>query len=263
LRTQDDEETMRALRWLLLLLLVLLLGLALLLALFPARLAVDWLGPRLAPLELHGVGGSIWRGQARELRMHGQPLGAVTWRVAPQALMSRRLDVDLSMDGELYRGSGFVSATRELTVLTNTRFSMPAQQMQPALDIPALNLRGTVDIELDRAELVNNFPRRLEGRAYWRNAAVDGAAAAELGELVAEFRTADDGSLVGSVADSGGPLAVDGQFRLGFTGFEAEALLVARDGNPQVMEALRYVGEAQPDGSSILQIRGTLLPIAR
>jgi general secretion pathway protein N len=252
---------MRALRWLLLLLLVLLVGVVLLLALFPARLAVDWLGPRLAPLELQGVGGSLWTGQARELRMHGQPLGAVTWRVAPQSLLSRRVDVDLTLDGEQYRGSGFVSARRELTVISNARISMPAQQMQPALDIPALNLRGTVDIELDRAELVNNFPRLLEGRAFWRNAAVDGAAAAELGELVAEFRTADDGALVGSVTDTGGPLAADGQFRLAFTGFEADAVLMARDGNPQVMEALRYVGEVQPDGSSILQIRGSLLPL--
>jgi general secretion pathway protein N len=254
---------MRALRWLLLLLLVLLLAFVLLLALFPARLAVDWLGPRLAPLELHGVRGSVWTGQAQELRMHGQPLGAVTWRVAPQSLLSRRIDVDLTIDGEQYRGGGFVSATRDRTVITNARMSMPAQQMQPALDIPALNLRGVVDIELDRAELVNNFPRLLQGRAFWRNAAVDGAAAAELGELVAEFRTADDGSLVGSVTDTGGPLAADGQFSLGFTGFEAEAVLMARDGNPQVQEALRYVGEVQPDGSSILQIRGSLLPLSR
>jgi general secretion pathway protein N len=254
------ETAMRVIGWLLVVLLVLLLLAVALVAMFPARLAWDWFGPRAATVQLDEVGGTIWRGRARQLWLHDQPIGAITWRIAPQALLRRRLDADLTLDGEEYRGAGFVSVGRDMILLDGARLSMAAQRMQPVLDIPALNLHGRVDLELRRAELVAGFPRRLDGVATWRDAAVDGAAAATFGDISAEFRTAEDGALVGTVADHGGPLAVDGQFRAAFTGFEAEALLVARDGNPQVLEALRYIGEQQPDGSSILQIRGSLLP---
>lgn len=251
---------MRALRFLLLILLVVLLLLAVLIALFPARVAVDWMGPRLGALQLDDVSGSVWHGQARDARVHGEPIGTVGWRIHPLALLQRRLDVDLDIDGVEFRGAGFISAGQDLVVMRDARLAMSARRLEPVLDVPALTLHGTVEIELARAELVNNFPRLLEGRATWHDAAVDGAAAAQLGDLIAEFQTASDGALIGTVFDNGGPLALDGQFKVGFTGYEVEAVLEPRDGNPQVAEALRYVGERQPDGSSLLQVRGQLLP---
>jgi general secretion pathway protein N len=252
---------MKLIRNLSLLALILLVLLALLLALFPARLAAEWAQPRLGALQLSGVSGTIWQGQAREARLHGQTLGTLGWRIHPWALTGMKLDADLSLQGGEFEGGGFVSAARGALQLRNGRLRMAAERMQPALDIPALNLRGTVEIALDEAEVVNGFPRRLQGSALWRNAAVDGAAAAQFGDLSAEFNTGADGALIGTVADQGGPLMLDGQFRLAFTGFEAEALLAARDGNPQVQEALQHIGEPQADGSSILQIRGQLLPL--
>jgi general secretion pathway protein N len=252
---------MKLIRVVSILVLILLALLVALLALFPARLAAEWAGPRLGALELDGVSGTIWQGQARTAKLHGQPLGTLDWKVHPWALTARTLDADLRLQGGEFEGNGFVSATRGEARVANATIRMPAQRMQPALDIPALNLRGLVEITIERAELVAGFPRLLKGTAVWREASVDGAAAAQFGDLNAEFDTGADGALIGTVGDSGGPLMLDGQFRLAFTGFEAEALLAARDNNPQVLEALRYIGESQPDGSSILQIRGQLLPL--
>ncbi len=251
---------MKVLRWLLLLLVVLVVVLAIAIAMFPARVAVAWFAPRGA-LQLDDVTGTVWHGQARQVRLHGQPLGALGWKIAPGSLLGRRIDADLTIDGSEFQGGGWISADRERILLRDAKLAFGAARLQPALDIPALNLHGTIEVELRQAELVDSFPRRLDGRATWRGAAVDGAAAAQLGDLIAEFQTAADGSLVGTVFDNGGPLALDGQFKLGFAGYEAEAVLAARDGNPQVREALRHVGQIQPDGSAILEIRGRMLPL--
>jgi general secretion pathway protein N len=252
---------MRVLRFLLLLLLILVVVAVALVALFPARVAVDWAGDRLGAVQLEGVGGTVWRGHAQQVRLHGQPLGTLGWKLHPAALFSRRLDADLRLDGSEFQGASAVSHHGSVTTLREARLVMPAERLQPALDVPALVPRGRVEIDLVHAELFGGFPRRLDGRALWRDAAVDGAAAARFGDLLAEFATDASGALVGTVADQGGPLMLDGQFRLGFDGYEADAVLQARDGNPQVLEALQYIGEPQPDGSSILQIRGKLLPV--
>jgi len=252
---------MKALRWILLILVLGLLLVGVAVALFPARVAVEWLGPRLGGLQLEEVSGTIWQGQARKVQARGQSLGTVGWRIHPRSLLARRVDADLTIDGVEFRGAGHVSRRGDTVLLTDARLTMSAQRLQPVLDLPALNLRGAVEFELARAELVSGFPRALEGRATWRDAAVDGAAAAQFGDLIAEFQTGADGALIGTLFDNGGPLALDGAFRLGFTGYEIDAVLSARDGNPQVVEALNYIGQRQPDGSSLLEVRGQLLPL--
>lgn len=251
---------MKVLRLLLILFLLGLLLVAGMVALMPARFAVAWLGDRLGPVKLEDVSGTIWKGRAGVLALRGEGLGALDWKVHPLALLSARLDLDLDLSGGDYVGSTFASLGGGRLRLQQAQLSMDAQKLQPALDIPSLLLRGRVEFTLAEAELVGGFPRQLRGEAYWRDAAVAGEAEALLGTLRAEFQTAADGAIIGSVQDEGGPLSLEGQFRAALTGYEADAVLMARDGNPQVIKALRYIGEVQPDGSSVLQVRGRLLP---
>jgi len=252
---------MKVLKWLLILALLALTLVVGLVALMPARFAVDMLGARLGPLQLQDVSGTIWNGRAGSTVAHGRPLGALDWKVHPRALLGARLDLDLGLQGSEFDGRTFASLSGSTLRLRDAVLFMDAQRLQPAIDIPALQMRGRVEIRLAEAELVAGFPRQLRGEAYWRDAAVAGAAEALLGTLSARFQTAADGAVIGTLQDEGGPLSLDGQFRAGLTGYEADALLVARDGNPQVIEALRHVGEPQADGSSLLQIRGRLLPL--
>lgn len=252
---------MKALKILLILLLLALLLAAGMLALMPAKFALGMAGERLGPLTLGDVSGTVWRGRAGSLVAHGRQLGALDWNVHPLALLRGRLDTDLSLKGAEFEGKTFASLAGTTLRLRDTAFSMDAQRLQPAVDIPALQLRGKVEVMLVEAELISGFPRQLKGEAYWRDAAVSGAAEALLGTLSARFQSAADGAIIGSVQDDGGPLSVEGQFRAALTGYQADLVLTARDGNPQVIRALGYVGEQQPDGSSVLQIRGRLLPL--
>lgn len=251
---------MKLLRNLILIVLVLLLLAAIALAVLPARYALDFLGGRLGPVELGEVTGTVWRGQAAPARMAGEDIGTLSWSLSPWALFGARVDADLRLDGDVWRGNGAVSVRRDRSIrVRDLHLDFPAQRLQPALDIPALVLRGEVQVQIDEAELKGGFPTSVKGSATWKNAAVAGSAEASFGEISTQFASDGAGGLQGTVQDNGGPLQAEGKYQASLAGYSADILLRARDGNPQVTEALQYIGQPQPDGSARLEVRGLLL----
>lgn len=247
-------------------LLVLLLVIAVLLgavaALFPARTALGWVDDRLEQVQFDDVGGTVWKGYAGEVRVRGQPIGRLGWSIHALSLLQARVDGDIALDGAGYRMQSAFSAEDMQTLhFRDATGEFPAERLNPALDIPGLVPVGRVQVSLAEATLVGGFPRSLRGDVLWRNAAVAGEAAANFGDLRAEFHTDAAGAVQGTVQDQGGPLALDGTFRIDFRGYEAEALLSARDGNPDVIKALKWIGEPLEDGSSLLKIEGRILPL--
>lgn len=240
-------------------LVVVLLG-VLVLAFLPARIALDFVGGRLGPVQLGEVSGSLWQGQASPASINGEAIGTLGWKLHPLSLLGARIDADLRLQGDVYNGAGVVSVHRDRSAqVRDLVVTMPAQRLQPALDIPALVLRGEVRIEVDGAKVRGGFPSDVRGRAIWKDAAVAGSAEAQFGELTTEFATTSTGGIAGSVKDNGGPLQAEGSYEASIVGYQADLVLRARDGNPQVTEALQYIGAPQPDGSVRLEVRGKLL----
>jgi general secretion pathway protein N len=251
---------MKLLRNLFLLFLVLLVVGGIVLALLPARFALDFVGGRLGPVELGEVSGTVWRGEARPARVNGEDIGTLSWSLSPWALFAARVDADLRLEGEVWRGDGSVSVKRDRSVrVRDLHLNFPAQRLQPALDIPALVLRGEVQVHIVEGELLGGFPTAVKGTATWKDAAVAGSAAAQFGDLSTDFASDGAGGLKGTLRDSGGPLQAQGGYQASLAGYSADVVLRARDGNPQVIEALQYIGQPQPDGSARLEVRGQLL----
>lgn len=251
---------MKLIRNLLILVIVLILIAVGVLAFLPARIATDFVGGRIGPVQLGQVEGSLWRGQANPVSINDQPIGAMSWTLSPLSLLGARIDADVSLRGDTYNGDSAISVRRDRSVrIRDLKLTLPAQRLQPALDIPALVLRGEVEVAVTQAELRGGFPTQVQGRATWKNAAVAGSAEAQFGDLVTDFASSPDGGIAGTVKDGGGPLQAEGSYSANLLGYRADVLLRARDGNPQVTEALQYIGQPQPDGSAKLEINGKLL----
>ena len=251
---------MRLLRNLILLLLALALLAALVLAFIPAQFAIDRAGDRLGPLKLQEVSGTVWSGQAGQTLLRGENIGVLRWSLSPLALLSARADASLDLSGGPYVGSSQVSITRDRVVrIRDLNVTMSARKLEPLLDIPALVFRGEVQITLNSAEVRGGAPTALDGRAVWKNAAVAGSAEAQFGDIISDFASKPEGGFAGTVSDSGGPLQAQGSYSASLIGYEALIDLRARDNNPQVLEALQYIGQPQPDGSAKLEIRGRIL----
>ena len=228
----------------------------------PAQFAYRLVGDRLGAVRLAGISGSLWQGHASSTQLFGAELGALDWQlqVAPflHGAAVAHLSVsggDIDASGEVERAFDGVIDARDVTL------HAPARIAAPALDIPALQLVGVIEGTIAHVRLRDAWPEAASGSARWRNAAVAGAAQAQLGDIEASFASAADGSISGNVHDLGGPLQLSGTFKIAAGSYDADARLQSRDGNAQVNEALRYIGEMQADGSSHLLIHGQLFKL--
>ena len=226
----------------------------------PARVVVPRLVGDKLPVQLEDISGSVWNGQAGRVLRNGKDLGRFEWQIQPMALLKGLFDAQLKLDGSELSTSAHVMARNAQEIeVQNLLATLPAGRLEGLLDVPALKLLGQVDVAIDHLTLVNRMPQRLQGKATWKNAGVSGAEQADFGTIVADFGSLASGGFGGTLSDQGGPLMVEGEFKTTLMGYEASALLNARDGNPQVLRALQYMGQPLEDGSVMFQVRGGLL----
>ncbi|NCT67177.1 MAG: type II secretion system protein N [Rhodanobacteraceae bacterium] len=222
----------------------------------PAEIGYRYAAPRLAPLVLSGLRGTVWNGHADGVGMLGHDFGTLDWTAPKGPLLRGEFVADVRLrgsDGEL---AGTLTRGRGWLAADHVRFSLPAAALAPALELGAAHPRGTLSGELEHATLAKVALRDARGSVRWSGAGVSGAAEVSLPDVLAEFASQPDGSVAGRVHDDGsGNLAIEGTFTLRIGGADALVHLRARNDDAQVAELLRRVGEPQPDGSSILHIR--------
>lgn len=253
---------MNLLRKLSLILIIAIVVAVIVAATLPARFAYRFIADHLGVVRIDGISGSVWHGRADALEVFGQNLGAIDWRVDVAPLFGRVVRAHLVLGGGELKATGIVERAMDGSItLRDTTFQMPASMLAPALDIPALNLLGDIDGTIGHARLQGVWFNQANGSVRWHNAGVAGAAQAQFGDLQATFASTSDDTIAGTVRDLGGPLQVNGRFQVAAGQFDADATLMARDGNPQVIDALRYIGQPQADGSSHLIIHGQLFKL--
>jgi general secretion pathway protein N len=227
-------------------------------ATLPAATAYRFVESRLQPLRLQGVTGSLWEGRATQASVYALPLGELRWKLDPWATLSLAARGEAALSGRDLTASTTINADRARVRLSATNARMPAALLSPALDIPSLVLLGELDLQLDAFELRDGYLQWADGMLVWRNAGVSGAAEARFADVSVRFKTVRDGLIEGTVSDGGGSLAASGKVVLEGAKFSAEIRLAVRGHDPQLAEALLYVGERSADGSSLLRVQGEL-----
>jgi len=249
---------MKSLKVLLIALLITLAALASLLWLAPAELALRWFGDRLGAIRLQGVSGSVWQGRAEQLVAFDVALGPLLWTVDRSSALQGNPRGRLQLAGSEVRASGDFVRSGAALRLSNLSANLPAALLAPALDIPALGLVGRIDLQASAAELRDGLLYSAQGRAEWRDLGVTGAASVRLPGVAIDFAPAADGAILAEVADLGGPLAIAGEVRLKDGHFVSETRLNLRQPDPQIEEALKFIGQRTADGGSFLRVEGQL-----
>ncbi len=221
----------------------------------PAETVWSRVSTKVPLVKLQGVTGRVWQGQAQGVSVRAIPLGAATWSFSPVSGLSGRAEGTLTLSGGSAQIETRLNADRQQVTLSGTKVSLPAKLLEPALDIPALRLLGNIDIEASEVVLEQGVLKRAQGFMQWQDLGVSGLAEARLGGVRMDFAP-DGDSILGTVKDLGGPLAIDGTIRLNGQIFVAEINLDARDDS--VREALLYIGERKANGGSLLRVEGTV-----
>lgn len=249
---------MRALRWILGVVGVLAFAAGLLAWFAPAELALRWFGDRLGPVRLQGASGSLWQGRAEQLIAFDVALGPVAWTLERGDALRGSPRGTLDLSGTEVRARGAFARQADGWRLDGLTAEFPAALLAPALDIPALGLRGRVVVDAPEATLRDGLLASARGHAEWRDLGLTGAANATLPGVRIDFAPAPDGAIVAEVDDLGGPLDVDGEVRIKDGAFLSETRLHLREPNPQLEEALKFIGQRTPEGGSYLRIEGQL-----
>lgn len=229
----------------------------------PADLAMRWFGARLAPAQLTGVRGTIWDGHADGVSVFGRDLGELNWRIDKGTLLRGQMLADLHIRGNDIEATGLATRVGPGDYdIRDVRFRLPANLAQPAIDIPAFHLLGTISGVVTQARWTGGKLLGAVGNLRWSEVGVTGTVEGRFEDLLAEFSSRADGSIGGIVHDSGqGNLEVNGVFDVTGNLFTTEARLAARNNDPAVKDMLRYVGQPQPDGSSNYVASGQLLKV--
>jgi general secretion pathway protein N len=227
---------------------------------FPARWLQAPMQAHLAGLQLQGVSGSIWQGQAAQvLDAQGQPLGQLHWQLSRRALLGDvRLSVQLEgpqlrLDGSAQRPSNTEFA------LDQVELSVDARLLQRWLAPVAAHIEGRLQAHIDHARLSDGWPLALDAQGQWRQASLrNGADTVALGNLAFTLEVID-GVLQARAHDlGGGPLELRASAAMSPLGWRMQARLRAGGDDPALLRWLRQLGPLDTHGMVQWQRQGGL-----
>ena len=239
----------------------------LLLAQWPASHAWSMAQRHLAlPAELH-VGpleGTVWEGRATSISGAGIRADHLAWELRPTSLLAGRAVVDVRAGLDDGHAEGTITARTGEVAIDGLAGRLPARNLGPAaseLSGEAVRLDGTITFAIER--LRASYPPApelitLEGRAGWHEAAVTVDHRVELGGVTTTLAS-EGGAATGMLDDTGGPLALDGTWRLAPDGaYTMEALVDTRAGAASALEqTLEMAGPRREEGIE-LRLEGRL-----
>jgi len=245
-----------------------LISLAFLLALtmvvaitFPAAVAWRWWGAQAPEIALQGINGTVWSGEAGRFSVRGQHLGRLRWTISPWRLWNGEVTARLAVDGPGLKLSGTIRKLEDGgTRIAELDGEAQGSWLGPALAIPVLEPTGRLvisdgSLHLDR----DGLPRDVDVRVVWHEAGVRGQVVARFGTITIAAR-GNDGRIGMTIEDAGdGELEVKGKVDLDQRNYRSEIVLAPRTSEGPVVEALKWIGAARPEGGRLLLIEGHIL----
>ncbi len=180
----------------------------------PAAKLVPRLLPASVPVQLSGISGTVWSGQALQLVVEQVTLERVRWRFRPLVLFLGRVEVGLTAQLNEHpvsarAGKGWFSEP----YLAAVRGTLPATELLSLAGMNVAQLGGQVEFDLARVEgLQRTFPT-VSGSARWAPARVVAPLVLDLGAVQLETRT-EAGETRGELNASGGALSFEGEVDL-------------------------------------------------
>ena len=157
-------------KWLLTLVAFVVFGFSLL-AQMPAQLVIP---QHHGKFQILGVGGTLWRGEIRQVLYSGKvlPIRNLNWAVRPTPLLTGALEADFHEEQTpANRGNMRLNLMSRDLELRGLRWQLPDGSLDPWFRA-GVSLRGQFVLDLQSLQLGANtlLPTRLEGRIDWQNA---------------------------------------------------------------------------------------------
>lgn len=222
-----------------------------------SRLPASWVVPRTGTVACTGVDGSVWSGSCSELTVARFAMGDLTWDAAPLKLLTGTLAAHVVL------AHGPVTASADVAYgiggtlrLRNLIADLKLDPRQIPHTPP--QLRGSVHTDLALVRLEHGRLAELKGRIEAHDLTQRTGQVTPLGSYALTFPGGGT-ETVGTLADLGGPLAVEGTLRLtNQPGYVLEGQVAARaDAAPELVGNLQFLGSPDASGRRPFSIAGS------
>ncbi|WP_375752166.1 type II secretion system protein N [Vibrio sp. HN007] len=220
--------------------------------------------PKIRGLDVTGISGTIWHGQANEVRWQGTNAGQFRWNFSAMKLLQgkaeyalrfgRGSDIQLTGTGNMGYGLQGLYAERVLA-------SIPVNAIMERAAIPfPIDAKGTVELTLNSFQYVQPWCGEAKGALVWNGSEIDSPLGTlELGTVFTDFTCSDNKlTLSGNheAAQASGAmdteLTPDMRYKLS-AWFKPGAEL------PEAMQSqLKWLGNPENDGRYIFELSGKL-----
>jgi hypothetical protein len=191
--------------------------------------------------------GSLWSGSADQLVLKHIRLGKVHWdaQLPQRAALTYRWQID----------SGHSIGQGLVDIFGNQHLSL--RQVRAQLDLEKwldmlvsaklpLPVSGKGQVKLKRLELNNQKITDLQGQLEIHQLELSQQA---LGDLHIEFTTEDNGNIIATLSDQGGPLQVSGSITLSIKNrYRLNILIGARNPKDPLNNLISFMGKSAPNG---------------
>ncbi|MDH5731294.1 MAG: type II secretion system protein N [Gammaproteobacteria bacterium] len=226
----------------------------------PAHLIFGLVANNL-PLKVYGVNGSVWNGEIEQINVGRESITGVQWSLHPSHLLMGRVAADISASLGQRRINAY--AARSIggdIVLKNVSGRIDAQTLLGLLKIPALQLGGEFNFNLQSVVLDGKIPLEAQGRVLWSDASSRFPQRLELGTLSAIVSTTDKG-IQAELKDGGnGPLELNGDLTLTQKGdYDFNGVFASREGAQSMLgRSLNMMGRPNREGKVSVKNKGNL-----
>jgi general secretion pathway protein N len=220
---------------------------------------------RSTPVQLQGVGGSLWHGTAQQVIAPELQLGPLNWRLHgwPLLLGEVRLSLEIPAGTPNLSGKAEVGANilRKLS-LSDVDITADAEWLFTQAALP-LAAGGRFHLQIQSAEFHPEQLPRLNAQLDWQDARIVYPQAYELGGyrlIMHEHPATNPEYLLGELKDIDSPFKIDGTIKIERNGdYKFAARLATAPGAPEIFEnTLLFVGTPETDGSVLLERNGNI-----
>lgn len=227
----------------------------------PASLALAWLPENAIPIQVSGVGGTVWSGSAARAVYKRIPLGRIEWDFSPVYLLLGRADFEVALSDSNQEVNGLVT----VGILGGHKVESLKGNIQiaplPALaGYPVINLDGQLDLDLQWLTLSPDNIPSAEGSVRWLNARINKPFKMDLGSVQFDLTPSDQG-VQAIFKDQNGPYGITGEASLSSDGiYQVTTKLKPTDkADPSISAAMEKLGKKAADGTIQFVNNGSLL----
>ncbi len=230
-----------------------------LIATIPAKPITDLISES-APVNIQGVGGTLWNGKAYSIRIDNIQLTKTQWSFNPLDLFAGKVSVDLSTQflNEAFNaeiGSSFFGRL----FVNQLSAKIAAHEIARLAKIPLAQLDGMISIDIQSASWKQGELPIANGKIEWREAMITVAETASLGDVTVVLTESDD-QLNAEIKNQEGDIIISGNATLlSQSDYTVDITLQpTATASDNLQQSLGFFAQKQPNGEFLLKKSGSL-----